>query len=111
MKSNFSLSFEYNIHGYGDLILRYREDVLCALLSRTGSLDAGGRLINAINPQTWYISSGPEDPVPEECVAMFVKNQPGIGWKWRLWPYPAPNDHLPISHYLIHPDGGLPGSK
>jgi len=110
MISRFRLSFEYNVEGFGDLILYYNNDVMGVWLTRTGSRDSRGILQNAIEPAVWYIVSDPENPVPSEYDRMFVSGQQGIGWKWRLWPYPVHRDHDPISHFLIHPDGNLPGT-
>lgn len=103
-------SFDYDDRGYGYLKLWEDGNVKQCIYSRSGSCDSTGKLVNAIHRQTWYIISGPEVPVPEEYDSMHVKGAAGNGFKARLWPYPAPRDHDPTSHYLLHPDGGKSGT-
>lgn len=97
----FSLAFDYNARGYGDLVLYYLKYVFGRWRCRTGSINKKGKLVNAIPPKKWYIIGGPEEPAASEYDQMYVRNKPGRGWKWRLG----------SGSYLLHPDGRLPGSR
>ena len=94
-----SLNFKYNHYGHGHLELLQDGEVLRYWEARTGSIKPNGELVNAIPVGVW---TGIEQPVDTAESAMVVQ---GIGWKFRLW---TPEGKW--SHYLIHPDGGLPGS-
>lgn len=96
---SLKLTFTYNDKGYGDLSIVQYNVVVRSWLARTGSINKQGKLINAIKPGNW---SGREVPVGTNEIAMVVD---GVGWKWRLW---DPDGNW--THYLIHPDGNLPGS-
>ena len=112
MRNNklYVLNFKYNRRGAGDLILLGAGKTMGIWPSRSGSIDKKGNLINVVAPKTWYLRTGPEDPVDNEYDKMYVKSAPGIGWKERMWTMPAPFAGETFSHQLIHPDGGLPGS-
>jgi len=113
MRNPFRITFDYNAKGFGDLVLRYKDDILGVWFARTGSIakkGSGFYLKNAIDPKTWYLCRTPEVPHHTEEHRMFIKDMPGHAWKWRLWRYPVPQDHEITSGYLIHPDGGVPGT-
>lgn len=93
------LTFPYNEKGHGDLSIIQYGTVVRSWTARTGSINGAGELINAIEPGTWSIK---DPPVTTNEKAMLIE---GIGWKARLY---TPSGCF--SHYLIHPDGGLPGS-
>jgi len=94
------LEFCYNSLGRGPLTLWEDASVVERLRCRTGSINSCGELVNAIQPGVW---TGRERPVETDEKAMYIIE--GNGWKWRLW---KPNGEW--SHYLVHPDGHLPGS-
>lgn len=93
------LSFEYDLRGFGPLVMHYDFKEIRSWKCRTGSINKQGELINAIAPGTW---TGREYPRITDEVAMVVN---GVGWKWRLW-----DSNGNWTHYLIHPDGHVPGS-
>lgn len=96
----YSFTFHYDKRGHGDLTLYENGISIRYWAARTGSIDNSGRLVNAIPQGIWSIK---ERTVWTDESAMVVN---GTGWKVRLFD-PAGN----WTHYLIHPDGGLPGSN
>lgn len=95
----YSMTFHYSRRGIGDLQLRKSGEIDRYWTARTGSINASGELINAIEPGVWKIL---EMTTYTDEAAMIVD---GIGWKARLY---TPDGEY--SHYLIHPDGGKPGT-
>ena len=96
----FSFTFHFDRRGHGDLVLRQEGEAMREWTCRTGSIDKGGKLVNAIPVGIWKILDKPVwTNEPEMQIG-------GIGWKARL--YTAEGQ---FTHYLVHPDGGLPGSK
>jgi hypothetical protein len=96
------LEFPYNEIGKGTLILMEGNLISMILKARTGSIDVDGDLIKAIKPGIWSIRD-PSIVTYEEGMRV-VKNEPAR--KIRLY---TPKGNF--SHYLIHPDGGKPGSS
>lgn len=97
----YRLDYEYNRRGFGELRLMDSDSVVDQYTARTGSIRRDGKLVNAIPPDTWEIL---EMPVATTEVGMWIAG-PHHGWKVRLY------RHGKYTRYLIHPDGGLPGSK
>ena len=105
--------FNYDETGYGDLSLH--EDSLTALIiqSRTGSLRqtkdpitgsvASVDLVNALPVGEWLIMDAPVDTTES---AMLVPGYKAGGMKVRLY-----TQCRAYTHYLIHYDGGKPGTK
>jgi hypothetical protein len=94
------VEFQYNSTGRGDLTLREGNLVALSLPSRTGSIDVDGDLINPIKSGIWSIR---DKSVYTTESGMSWNGLPGR--KIRLY---TPKGNW--SHYLIHPDGGMPGS-
>lgn len=92
------LTFKTDERGFGKLTL-HTDGFDFSFDARTGSISTSGKLINNISSGIWTIK---EQPVDTEEIAMVVA---GIGWKARLY---TPEGNW--SHYLIHPDGNLPGT-
>ena len=111
INQKYKLSFEYGNRGYGELILFRNDKIIDVWWSRTGSCNTENKLVNTIDPHLWYLISSPELPHESEYEKMAVLDRHGFGWKQRLWPIPCPAEHDPISHFLIHPDGNLPGTS
>ena len=108
--NKYKMSFEYNkTNGKGDLVLHDYDEIIGVWQAMTGVVK-DGKLKYNINPHTWYMIDKPQRPVESEYHRMYIKDKPGFGWKQRLWPIPVPRSHDPISHYLIHPDGNVPGT-
>ena len=99
----YRCKFEYDNRGYGDLIIYNGDTVVDYWECRTGSIDKSGILKNTIDPTLWRIV---EKSVPTSEVAMVVN---GYGRKSRL--YRVNDEGVHWTHYLIHPDGNLPGSQ
>lgn len=93
------LEFKYGVRGYGDLILTRDGSFVRSWLCRTGSINAKGQLVNAIDPTDWQIL---KPSVETAETAMIID---GYGWKIRLY-----TEKGEYTHYLIHPDGNLPGT-
>lgn len=89
--------------GRGILGLWHLSVPLLTVQARTGSVDGSGQLVNAIVPYERWIREKSQDT---EEPAMVLG---GIGWKIRLWDKEGTS--FRFTHFLIHPDGGLPGSK
>ena len=98
------LKFEYDYRGFGDLILANGGDTVDNLLCRTGSIRTDGALQNAIKPGTWYLKDLPVD-TSEPGMSVHVATD---GWKCRL--FRKKGNGYERTRYLIHPDGGLPGT-
>lgn len=116
MIGRYWFKFNYDRRGFGDLEFydKYSKVDQLSFKARTGSnqfRNGAIALVNAIEPRTWFLPSGPET-TPES--GMFVKGELGYGWKWRLWKKENPSDTERLVKYrsrlLIHPDGNLPGS-
>lgn len=96
------LTFCPNERGFGRLVL-HNDSLICFdQQARTGSVGLSGKLYNAIYNGVWM---GREDPVKTNEKGMYV-DRPANGWKYRLWDPKGCR-----SHYLIHPDGNLPGTE
>jgi len=104
MKKQWTLSFNYDAHGFG--LLELHNDSLTALSipSRTGSnrsfIDGLG-LINSIPSGIWILRDLPVDTMEAAMVMPIC----GTGVKVRLY---SPKGAY--THYLIHYDAGLPGT-
>jgi hypothetical protein len=99
------LEFAFNYRGYGDLVLFDNGNVVDRMLCRTGSISDEGLLVNSIALADWYLTETSVD-TEEKAMSTVV----GIdGWKIRLYQM-EPNGDLLYTHYLIHPDGNLPGT-
>lgn len=99
------MDFIYDRRGFGMLRL-HDGGVEWEGMARTGSIDRTGRLVNALEPGEWLIRAR---TVPTRESAMWVVD-PERGWKVRL--HTLVNEtHWTATGYLIHPDGGLPGTK
>jgi hypothetical protein len=110
VNERWTMAFAYGSRGYGELILRDKGNMIYQWWARSGSTNQAGQLVNVISPQEWYLCSGPETPVASEAWVMTVHGKLGSPWKQRLWPIPTYSGHEPISRFLIHPDGGKPGT-
>jgi len=70
--------------------------------ARTGSVSKELKLINPIHQADWWIIEKSVDTdEPGMCIG-------GMGWKIRFWLKAGPMYRH--THYLLHPDGTLPGS-
>jgi hypothetical protein len=102
---NSTLRFVYDKLGYGSLVLTRDNEVLGQWEARSGYLDTEGNLQRCILPGTWYILFRPvwtnEEPM---C------RTPGLGWKVQLWQAAEDLRRFDYNGFLIHPDGGKPGS-
>jgi len=96
----YTAEFVYDKRGYGNLIFFKEGKPSYFIYCRTGYIDKAGNLKNAIYPGAW---TGKEPPVTTTEEAMMVGD---FGYKFRLW---TPEGKW--SRYLIHPDGGKPGSE
>lgn len=93
--------FQYDLRGFGSLILREGNLISLIYEARSGSIDVDGDLINPIKPGIWTIR---DKPIPTQEIGMVVDTDKPA-YKIRL--------HTPKgrwSHYLIHADGNKPGS-
>lgn len=96
----YSLKFDYDRRGHGDLVLLKDNEPVRSWPCRTGSISPKLKLVNAIDPTEWQILA------PSEWTTESAMCIDGKGWKIRLW---TADGHY--THYLIHPDGGLGGTK
>jgi hypothetical protein len=96
----YSLQFKYDKRGFGLLCFYDGDRKISEYACRTGSITQKGELVNAIYTGTWTMQ---ELPVWTDEEAM--RRPPEPGWKVRLW---TPGGSW--SRFLIHPDGGKPGS-
>lgn len=96
----YSLKFDYNNKGRGDLLLLKDNEPVRAWRSRTGSINKKLELVNAIEATEWQILT------PSEWTTESAMCLDGIGWKIRLFTAEGR-----FTHYLIHPDGGLGGTE
>lgn len=96
----YSLKFEYDKRGRGELVLLKDDEVFRSWPCRTGSITPKLELVNALDPVDWQILA-PSEWTDES--AMCIE---GKGWKIRLYTTDGR-----FTHYLIHPDGGLGGTK
>jgi len=98
------LIFDYDYRGYGLLSLYNAGTLADSVLCRSGSVNTAGKLVNCISPGDWWIKEPPV--VTDEPAMSVIAGTPG--WKCRLWKKRAAiYEH---TRYLIHPDGGLPGT-
>jgi len=100
---NYHMEFNYDHRGYGDLVVFSEQQQALKQISRTGSITQEGSLVNSIPAGTWGIRKT-HPPVDTAEVAMVYRH--GWGKKVRLF---SPEGEW--THYLIHYDGGLPGTK
>jgi hypothetical protein len=100
MPQKYSFTFHFDRRGHGDLVLRQDGEAVREWACRSGSINRDGTLVNCIPVGMWKIL---DQPVWTNEPEMMIG---GIGWKARL--YTAEGQ---FTHYLVHPDGGLPGSK
>lgn len=101
-----SLSFLYDEHGFGELVLCRGFVVKDRLICRTGSRDESGALVNALPYGEYSLQDKSEDTTE---IGMWIIN-PKSGWKIRLYKI-MEDGGAQFTHYLIHPDGGLPGTR
>lgn len=102
------LKFNYDHLGWGDLggygLLRLKDRNMYPEFhyrARTGSIDSNGKLVNNIPVGVWYIIDPPVSTTEDA-----MEFTPGNGWKVRLY-----NQFKKYTNYLIHPDGGRPGTR
>ena len=95
------LEFQPDARGFGRLVMHNDSLMIHDYPARTGYISARGSLINAISSGVW---TGRTPPVMTIERAMWIAG-PDHGWKYRLW---DPRGRW--THFLIHPDGNLPGS-
>jgi hypothetical protein len=100
-----SLSFLYDPQGFGDLVLHVGDRIADRLKCRTGSRDADGALVHAL-PIGNYALTDRSVATTED--GMYIGDA-AQGWKIRLW-LAHSDGTFEFTHFLIHPDGGLPGS-
>lgn len=96
----YSFRFNYDQRGHGELELLQYDISERYWAARSGSVNQHGNLVNVIPEGLWSIK---EPTVWTDESAMVVN---GMGWKVRLF-----DSNGNWTHYLIHPDGGLPGSE
>lgn len=96
----YSLKFDYDRKGRGDLVLLKDNELIRSWPCRTGSINQKLELVNALEPTEWQILA------PSEWTTESAMCVDGKGWKIRL--YTADGR---FTHYLLHPDGGLGGTK
>ena len=94
--------FNFNERGRGNIVLYGSCDEVMVEEARSGSVDSLGRLKNVIAKGKWIIKKKHE--VTSEK-GMIIKGGSKVSWKTRLY-----NKNADFTHYLIHPDGNLPGS-
>ena len=95
------LTFHYNDLGRGNIVLYKNCDEVMVKPARSGSIDGYGKLRNVIPAGKWIIKTKHEFTSEKGmCPKGITKS-----WKTRLY-----NKHGDFTHYLIHPDGNLPGS-
>lgn len=95
------ITFHYNDLGKGHLAIHKDVDNLLITPARSGSIDRDGKLQNVIKSGKWLVKT-PHEKTDEK--GMKIKPD-DYGWKTRLY-----TDKGEYTHYLIHPDGNLPGS-
>jgi hypothetical protein len=95
----YSLKFDYDRKGKGDLILLKNNEYIRSWPSRTGSINQKLELVNALEPVEWQILT------PSEWTTESAMCLEGKGWKIRLFTADGR-----FTHYLIHPDGRLGGT-
>lgn len=96
--------------GRGKLLLFNEQKIISVNEARTGSVTSQGKLVNSIKPSNdnriWTAKIIPEMCYDKaEYYRMWRRKEPGFGWKIRLF------ENGQYTHYLIHPDGGLGGTK
>lgn len=97
------LQFNYDLKGWGELLLHNDSLIPFRIEARSGSINRDGILINVISPGIW---TGQAPPVVTPEVGMMWKGF-AMGWKWRMW---SPDGKW--TRHLIHPDGdGKGGNK
>jgi hypothetical protein len=102
---NSTLQFIYDKRGYGSLVLEHADGTMNQWKARSGYVDTEGNLQHCIEPGTWYVLFRPVW-TPEEAMA----RTPGLGWKVQLWRDTGDLRQYTYNGFLIHPDGGKPGS-
>jgi hypothetical protein len=95
------LEFQPDHRGFGRLVMHNDSLIVHDFPARSGHVNARGNLVDAIGRGIW---TGREPPVKTAERAMWIAG-PDHGWKYRLW---DPRGRW--THFLIHPDGNLPGS-
>jgi hypothetical protein len=96
----YSLKFDYDKRGHGDLVLLKDNEPVRAWPCRTGSINTKLELVNALEPVEWQVLS-PSEKTSESTMCLN-----GEGRKIRLWTIEGK-----YTHYLVHFDGGLGGTK
>jgi hypothetical protein len=99
------LEFKHDYRGFGDLVLRSDEHMIDSYHCRSGSISRNGTLKNAIESGDWFLADLSVDTDEPGMSAISGMS----GWKIRLWRIDE-SGQLVFTHYLIHPDGGKPGS-
>jgi hypothetical protein len=99
----YFLTFDYDVRGYGMLTLRNNSLLLLQYMARTGTLGLDGCLTRALQPGKWSIR-GRAAVIDTRENGMWVTH-PSRGWKARMW---SPGGQW--TRFLIHPDGGRPGT-
>lgn len=106
MENRFCLGFDYDDRGHGALILFDCNIPILKYKARTGSINRALELVNAIRPDAWHIIQ-PSEYTEEPPMVI----TPGRGRKVRLWLKLGNSGRYERTGYLIHPDGGKPGSE
>ena len=102
--NRWHIQFHYDRRGYGNLRL-VDGGVEWEGCCRTGSIDLAGNLVHSIDPGEWLIRAH-TIPTTEDSMWIFDKAR---GWKVRL--HRKAGDAWESTSYLIHPDGGRPGTR
>jgi len=106
MSKQHFFTFEYGVAGFGALVLHNNSLVELQHWARTGSRNRKGKLVKAIPLGLWAIRRPSVDTTE---AGMTIT--PGMGWKVRLYRHrPGKTPEWGWTHYLIHPDGNLPGT-
>lgn len=91
---SYTLIFNYDNRGRGSLILLNCGENVGEWLSRTGSINRNGELVNALKPAI-YILKTTHEKTNEKSMMI-----DGEAWKTRMYTFEGEYTHL-----LIHPDG------
>jgi hypothetical protein len=95
----YLFKFHMDKRGHGKLLLLDDDNQKMEYTARSGSINAGGYLVNNLNPGVYYIMTLPM--MTDEPPMVFD----GFGWKARLF-----TTERKYTRLLIHPDAGKPGT-